>query len=40
MIIATLLRGILSIKNWVNPIGIEWILLPSLGILGILVKYI
>ena len=34
MIIATLVGGVLSIKNWINPVGIEWILLFSLGIFG------
>jgi drug/metabolite transporter (DMT)-like permease len=34
MIIATLVGGVLSIKNWVNPIGVEWILLLSLGVFG------
>lgn len=34
MVIATLVGGILSINNWVNPIGIEWLLLFSLGIFG------
>ncbi|MEX1384156.1 DMT family transporter [Lutibacter sp.] len=32
MIIATLTGGILSINNWVNPKGIEWLLLFSLGV--------
>ena len=34
MIIATLTGGILSINNWVNPKGIEWLLLFSLGVFG------
>lgn len=34
MIIATLVGGVLSIKNWINPVGIEWVLLFSLGIFG------
>jgi drug/metabolite transporter (DMT)-like permease len=34
MIIATLVGGVLSIKNWVNPVGIEWVLLFSLGVFG------
>lgn len=34
MMIATLVGGVLSIKNWINPIGIEWILLLSLGVYG------
>jgi drug/metabolite transporter (DMT)-like permease len=34
MIIATLVGGVLSINNWINPIGIEWILLLSLGVYG------
>ena len=34
MAIATIVGGILSIANWKNPIGLEWILLMSLGISG------
>lgn len=34
MIIATIVGGILSINNWVNPVGIEWGLLFLLGIFG------
>lgn len=34
MLIATLVGGVLSIKNWVNPVGIEWVLLFSLGVFG------
>ena len=34
MVIATLVGGVLSIKNWVNPEGIEWLLLFSLGVFG------
>lgn len=34
MIIATFVGGVLSIKNWVNPVGIEWLLLLSLGVVG------
>ena len=34
MIIATLVGGVLSINNWIHPIGIEWILLLSLGVYG------
>ncbi|MGC1204243.1 MAG: DMT family transporter [Flavobacteriaceae bacterium] len=34
MVIATIVGGILSIKNWVNPNGYEWLLLFSLGFFG------
>jgi len=34
MVIAATVGGILSIKGWVNPNGIEWILLFSLGVFG------
>ena len=34
MFIATVVGGILSIQNWVWPVGMEWVLLLSLGIFG------
>jgi drug/metabolite transporter (DMT)-like permease len=34
MVFATVLGGVLSINNWVNPIGIEWLLLIFLGVFG------
>ena len=34
MVIATIIGGVLSIENWVNPKGIEWLLLFSLGVFG------
>lgn len=34
MVIATVTGGVLSINNWVNPVGFEWLLLFSLGIFG------
>lgn len=34
MVIATIVGGVLTIGNWTNPIGIEWPLLLSLGIVG------
>lgn len=34
MVIATVTGGILSIANWVNPVGVEWLLLSSLGVFG------
>lgn len=34
MAIATLVGGVLSIRNWTNPVGIEWLLLLSLGVFG------
>lgn len=34
MVIATIVGGVLSIGNWVAPIGYEWLLLLSLGVYG------
>ena len=34
MIIASLVGGVLSINNWVNPVGFEWLLLILLGVFG------
>ena len=34
MVIATITGGLLSLNNWLNPIGIEWPLLFSLGVFG------
>ena len=34
MVISTIIGGVFSIKNWVNPVGIEWVLLFSLGVFG------
>jgi drug/metabolite transporter (DMT)-like permease len=34
MVIATIVGGLLSIEDWVNPSGIQWLLLPGLGIFG------
>ena len=34
MFISTLVGGLLSINNWQNPQGMEWVLLLSLGIFG------
>ena len=34
MIISTIVGGVFSINNWVNPVGIEWLLLFSLGVFG------
>ena len=34
MVIATIVGGVLSINSWVNPVGIEWVLLGSLGVYG------
>ena len=34
MVIATLTGGLLSIGNWINPVGVEWLLLLSLGVFG------
>ncbi len=34
MAIATLVGGVLAIRNWTTPIGVEWLLLGSLGVFG------
>lgn len=34
MVIATIVGGVLSINNWVNPIGFEWLMLFGLGLFG------
>ncbi len=34
MVIATITGFILSLNSWVNPVGIEWVLLFSLGVFG------
>lgn len=39
MIIAALFGGVLSINEWTNPIGIEWITLLALGVFGYFGQY-
>lgn len=34
MFTGTIIGGILSIKGWLNPMGIDWLLLSSLGLFG------
>ncbi|MDF4202313.1 DMT family transporter [Maribacter sp. SA7] len=34
MFTGTVIGGLLSISNWVTPVGIDWLLLSSLGIFG------
>lgn len=34
MVISTIIGGILSINNWITPIGIEWLMLIALGLFG------
>ncbi len=34
MIISTIMGGVLSINNWITPVGIEWVLLLGLGVFG------
>ena len=34
MVIATVVGGILSISNWTNPRGMDWLFLLSLGVFG------
>lgn len=39
MIIAAVLGGILSISDWTNPKGLEWLILLSLGVFGYFGQY-
>jgi drug/metabolite transporter (DMT)-like permease len=32
--ISTVIGGLLSINNWLNPVGVEWFILLSLGVFG------
>lgn len=34
MVISTIVGGVLCIPYWINPVGIEWILLLALGVFG------
>ncbi|MDD7885721.1 DMT family transporter [Flavivirga sp. 57AJ16] len=34
MVISVIVGGVLSINNWVTPLGIEWLLLFGLGVFG------
>mgnify|MGYP001819108041 CR=1 FL=1 len=34
MVISTIVGGVLSINNWINPVGIEWFMLLGLGVFG------
>jgi drug/metabolite transporter (DMT)-like permease len=34
MVISTIVGGVLSINNWITPVGIEWVLLFGLGMFG------
>ena len=34
MVISVVIGGLLSINNWTTPIGVEWLILMSLGIFG------
>lgn len=34
MVISTIVGGVLSINNWITPVGIEWLLLFGLGMFG------
>lgn len=34
MVISTLVGGVLSINNWINPQGMEWLMLLGLGCFG------
>lgn len=39
MIIAALFGGVLAISDWQNPVGIEWLMLLSLGVFGYFGQY-
>ncbi|GAK94641.1 permease of the drug/metabolite transporter (DMT) superfamily [Nonlabens ulvanivorans] len=34
MAIGVIIGGLLSINNWIQPVGVEWLLLASLGVVG------
>jgi drug/metabolite transporter (DMT)-like permease len=34
MFLGTVIGGILSISDWLNPVGLEWLLLGMLGVVG------
>ena len=34
MVVSAVIGGLLSINNWVNPKGVEWFILLSLGVFG------
>ncbi|WP_417875367.1 DMT family transporter [Winogradskyella sediminis] len=34
MMVSVIIGGLLSIKNWVHPVGKEWLVLMSLGVFG------
>ncbi|WP_394366305.1 DMT family transporter [Winogradskyella undariae] len=34
MVISTVIGGFLTINSWVTPVGIEWLILMSLGVFG------
>ncbi|MBU2927958.1 DMT family transporter [Winogradskyella psychrotolerans] len=34
MVISTVIGGILAINSWIMPIGVEWLILMSLGVFG------
>lgn len=37
--IAVIVSGSISIFNWVQPVGIEWILLSTMGLIGFVAQY-
>lgn len=39
MVISTIIGGVLSINFWITPVGIEWLLLLSLGVFGFFAQY-
>ena len=34
MVISTIVGGVMSINNWITPIGMEWLMLLGLGVFG------
>ena len=39
MIIAAFFGGVLAIPEWINPSGLEWLILLSLGVFGYFGQY-
>lgn len=39
MVIATLTGGSISIFNWVSPVGLEWLYLALIGLIGFVAQY-
>ena len=39
MVIAAVVGGVVSIFNWVQPVGIQWLCLSMMGLLGFIAQY-